>query len=138
MAALETRLSGLQTLCDTLRDVPRMLANIQRKLDQQDLVPAPPAPLPHSLSLLPNPATAAPAASSPALPSSQSTHDGAVAELSRRIDAQESVLEKMFDQLVQLTHSMQDIARHGGVSLSTDSSFVQPSQAALPAAGVRR
>jgi hypothetical protein len=136
MAALEARLSGLQTLCDSLRDMPRMLANIQRQLNQQ--IPAPPAPLPQSLSLSPSPAAAAPAASPPAPSSASSLHDGTVADLGRRIDAQESVLEKMCDRLAQLVQSMQDNARHGGVGLSTHSSSVQPSQAALPAIAVRR
>jgi hypothetical protein len=118
LAALETRLAGVQALCDSLRDVPRMLASIQRKLDLQLGAPSPPS-LPASSA--PGPATAVSershadaAASSPSASLVTAAFVPVVNELSQRMDAQDSLLDRLVGQIAQLAHSFQDVARLAG------------------------
>ena len=100
IAAFEARLNGVQALCDSLRDVPRMLASIQQKLDLQlGSNSSPSLPLPSQQRRTAPVQDRAPAA-----------HDSywtfasapAFAELDRWIDAQESLLHRISEQLGQL------------------------------------
>ena len=104
IAALEDRLNGIQTLCDNLRDVPRLLANIQHKLDLQTPAPSPPL-IP---SLPPHPAPPAPLAPSPVQSSDPAAPavTAAVEELSKRASAHESLLERLCGQLNLLMQRM--------------------------------
>lgn len=122
IAALEARLNGIQALCDSLRDVPRMLASIQQKLDLQLGSPSSPS--------LPCPSPQQPAASTPdrapaaLLSRGTSAPDvaPATAELSRRLDAQETLMERMSDSISQLARWIQTTPSHGGGPLSAPAS----------------
>ena len=117
VAALEARLSGVQALCDSLRDVPRLLASIQRKLDLQLGSPppsSPSSPSPHCPGVATSARVPTDSAASSSSASLASVAPGpTVDELSQRMDAQGSLLEKLVDQIGQLAHSVQDIARLG-------------------------
>jgi uncharacterized coiled-coil protein SlyX len=133
IAALEARLNSIQTLCDSLRDVPRLLANIQHKLDLQASTPSTSL----TCSSPPHPAAAVPVALSPApsCDSSASTVTAAVAELSKRASAHESLLERLCGQLNLLTQRMSqtETARSSSpMALDTPPANVQ-SPADLPA-----
>ena len=118
LAALETRLSGVQALCDSLRDVPRMLASIQQKLDLQLGATSPPS-LPAFSA--PGPATAVSersradaAASLPSASLATAAFAPVANELSQRMDAQDSLLDRLVGQIAQLAHTFQDVARLAG------------------------
>jgi hypothetical protein len=115
IAAMEARLNGIQALCDNLRDVPRLLANIQQKLDLQASTPS----LPSATPPLYRPATSAPTESS-AAPCGPPAASAAVAELNKRVDAQESLLERICNQLDHLTEGVTALARRGGVLIPSD------------------
>ena len=102
IAALEARLNGIQALCDSLRDVPRMLASIQHKLDLQ-LGSSPSPSLPSQGTSAPDVAPAA-------------------AELSRRLDAQEVLMDRISESLGQLARCVQGATSHGGGPLSAPAS----------------
>jgi hypothetical protein len=121
VAALEARLSGIQALCDSLRDVPRLLASIQQKLDLQlgspppsslpsPLPRRPPAPAPEGVPTVREASSSSTSPASPASAALASTVD----ELSRRMDAQGSLLDRLGDQIGELTRGIQEIARLGG------------------------
>ncbi len=118
LAALEARLNGIQALCDSLRDMPRMLASIQQKLDLQLGLPSqsssptsvPRRPTAPALEQAP---TSSAASSSTASPSSPAPAV-AVDELSQRMDAQGTVLDRLMDRVDQLAHCFQNIAHHVG------------------------
>jgi hypothetical protein len=124
IAAIESRLNGIQALCDALRDVPRLLANIQHKLDLQasstmeKAVQSPPSSS-SSGTLHRSTASAVPAVPSP-VPCDTLLPTAAVAELSRRVDAQECVLDRICGQLDYLTPALMALARSqtGGVLFS--------------------
>jgi uncharacterized coiled-coil protein SlyX len=124
IAALEARLNGIQTLCDNLRDVPRLLANIQHKLDLQASTPSPSL----TSSSPPNPTVPASMAPSPVPPCDSSaptvTVTAAVAELSKRASAHESLLERLCGQLNQL---MQRMSQTEAVCSSTPMAWDMPS-----------
>jgi uncharacterized coiled-coil protein SlyX len=104
IAALEDRLNGIQTLCDNLRDVPRLLANIQHKLDLQASTPSPSLTSPSP----PHPAAPVPVAPSPvqSCDPAAPTMASAVEELSKRASAHESLLERLCGQLNLLMQRM--------------------------------
>jgi hypothetical protein len=127
IAALEARLNGIQALCDSLRDVPRMLASIQHKLDLQLRSPSPsslPSPLlrtPTAPSSGQVPTDRLSAASSSSASSASATPASTVDELSQRMEAQssllqrhESLFERLMDQIGSLTNTIHDTIRHGG------------------------
>lgn len=124
MAALEARLDGIQALCDRLRDVPRMLASIQQKLDRQQSSPPSPS--------LPSPSQQQSAASAPdrapATPPSSGTFAPivapAIAELSSRLDRQEMLMDRISDSLGQLAHLVPNTFHGEGLLSAAASSSV--------------
>jgi len=132
IAAMEARLNGIQALCDSLRDVPRLLASIQRKLDQQLSVPPP------SLISSPPHSADAPAPAALHVPCDSFAPSTAVAELFQRADAHESLLDRICGQLNQLMQGLRsqtETARHGGMLIASDvpSAGAQHSAQDLPA-----
>jgi hypothetical protein len=117
IAAIEARLHGIQALCDSLRDVPRLLANIQQRLDQQASTQLPP---PGSSSLHRPTAPPHGAVGPSSVQCDALAPRAAVAELSQRVDAQESLLNRICGHLESLTQSMAMTVRHSGVSLPGD------------------
>lgn len=129
---MEARLNGIQALCDSLRDVPRLLASIQRKLDQQLSVPPP------SLISSPPHSADAPAPAALHVPCDSFAPSTAVAELFQRADAHESLLDRICGQLNQLMQGLRsqtETARHGGMLIASDvpSAGAQHSAQDLPA-----
>jgi hypothetical protein len=122
MAAVEARLDGIQALCDRLRDVPRMLASIQQKLDRQQSSPPSPS--------LPSPSQQQSAASAPdrapATPPSCGTFAPVVApataELSSRLDRQEMLMDRISASLGLLAHLIPSTTSHGEGLLSAAAS----------------
>ena len=120
LAALEARLNGIQALCDSLRDVPRMLASIQQKLDLQMSTPPPHSP-PSAASQLISPTSAASARSAPgarpphdSLPSPAAMAGTTGAEFLERLDAQESMLGRLMTHIEYLTRSAQVVHHPDG------------------------
>ena len=132
IAALEARLSGIQALCDALRDVPRMLSSIQHKLDLQMGTPSslftPPAPLqPIAVGPAPAPTPSFVGSSRHAGPFASAT-TSEITALSGRLDAQESMLDRILTQMDFLAHSV-----GGDVGSSPGARFhPQPAAAGLP------
>jgi len=118
LAALEARLNGIQALCDSLRDVPRMLAGIQRKLDLQLGSPSPSSSLSSAPPQRPSaPASDREAPAGSAAPSCSASPSSAmpavvVDALNQRMDALATVLDRLMGQVDQLAHSFQDVAHH--------------------------
>jgi hypothetical protein len=117
VAAIEARLNGIQALCDSLRDVPRMLASIQQKLDLRVSTSHPLTSSPPQRQATPAPGAPSPMQCDSLAPSA------AVAELTQRADAHESLLDNICRQLNQLMQSLRgqtEAACHGGILIPSD------------------